>query len=324
MSANFNQFWKKHRNRVGLTYFILGLGVGIISSGLITMSPPSPVNGIRPSRALQPEENNGWKPVHIFYGDSQHIVSHSAITSEYFPKIRWYSQARQDEVVAALLRNKKNGYFIDLAANDPIKISNTYALETHFGWRGLCMEPNPMYWSGLSYRKCTTVAAVVGSERMQEVYFKFPNREGPKGGIVGKEFDNKEPSKFKEDKPRYTVPLLEIFQKFQTPPVIDYLSLDVEGAEELVMSSFPFDLYRFNIITLERPSEKLQEMLKNHGYQFERLLKRNSHDTLWIHKSMQDKLDVEAACKIDTDGFSYHEIEPTRKTQTPIVKDSYC
>jgi len=90
------------------------------------------------------------------------------------------------------------------------------------------------------------------------------------------------------------------------------------------MSSFPFSQYRFNIITLERPSENLQETLRSHGYQFERLLKKNSHDTLWIHKSMQGKLDFEAACKIDTEGFSYHEAELTRKTKAPIVKGSYC
>lgn len=170
---------------------------------------------------------NGWNLVNVFYGDANHVKYNSMISNDYFDRVQWYSQARQDEVVAALLSGKKNGYFIDLASNDPVKISNTYALETNYNWHGLCLEPNPAYWAGLAYRTCDVVGAVVGDTRMQEIHFRFPNRNGPQGGIVGGAFDNKEASKFDEDRPRYTVTLLEIFEKFNTPHVIDYMSLDV-------------------------------------------------------------------------------------------------
>lgn len=230
--------WKKHRHRVGLGYFLSGLAMGLLCSQLLPSSSSSSLSGtsIRSSSSslssqqqLQscPQHENGWNLVHVFFGDTNHIKYNSAISNDYFDQVRWYSQARQDEVVAALLRNKRNGYFIDLASNDPVKISNTYALETNFGWSGLCLEPNPAYWAGLAYRKCHVVGAVVGSERMQEIQFRFPNRVGPQGGIVGKDFDNKASSKFAEDRPRYTVTLLEIFERFQTPTVIDYMSLDV-------------------------------------------------------------------------------------------------
>jgi hypothetical protein len=222
---------KKHRQRVGLAYFFSGLALGLLLSYL----RPSSGGTTRNSTDLQTsaacptscQVSNGWNLVHVFYGDSNHIKFNSAISNEYYDKVQWYSQARQDEVVAALLRNKKNGYFIDLAANDPVKISNTYALEKKFGWKGLCLEPNPAYWAGLSYRTCDIVGAVVGDERMKEIMFRFPNRVGPQGGIVGAGFDNKENSKFQEDRPRYTVTLLEIFERFKTPSIIDYLSLDV-------------------------------------------------------------------------------------------------
>lgn len=66
------------------------------------------------------------------------------------------------------------------------------------------------------------------------------------------------------------------------------------------MAGFPFEKYRFNIITLERPKEGLQALLPKHGYRMLRKLKENSGETLWIHKSMEGKLDIEASCKIDT------------------------
>jgi hypothetical protein len=81
---------------------------------------------------------------------------------------QWHSQARQDELVVALLRNKTNGFFIDLAANDAVQLSNTYALERYYHWQGVCIEPNPMYWYNLTaFRTCVIVGAVVGDQRMQ-------------------------------------------------------------------------------------------------------------------------------------------------------------
>ena len=103
--------------------------------------------------------------------------------------------------------------------------------------------------------------------------------------------------------------LLEIFQRFHTPKVIDYLSLDVEGAEDFVMNSFPFHSYRFNILTVERPSKDLQSILKRNGYILLRQLK-NWGETLWIHKSIEATVDTVAADMIDTQNYKYRETLP--------------
>jgi hypothetical protein len=302
-------FWKKYRNRVGIFYFVIGVISGIFLSTIVFYTMYIPLQSPNNKNALvrgPTSDSDGWSLVHVFYGDSKHIVDNSAIPRDYFQHVRWFSQARQDEFVAKLLRYKRNGYFIDLAANDPVKISNTYALETHFGWTGLCLEPNPVYWAGLSYRTCHTVGAVVGSNTMQEISFKFPNRAGPKGGIVGKQFDNKQPSKFNEDHLRFTVTLRDIFRRFGTPRVIDYLSLDVEGAEYFVMDSFPFHDFQFNVLTVERPSDVLSMLLSSNGYVLLKYLKRNSGETIWIHKSIQDNVDM-SALELNTDGYVYRD-----------------
>jgi hypothetical protein len=88
------------------------------------------------------------------------------------------------------------------------------------------------------------------------------------------------------------------------------------------MKGFPFDKYRFNIITLERPSDNLKALLTSHGYQFLRLLKANSGDTLWIHKSQAGKLNVKASCKIDT--MKKYLERPTSRVAEDEEKDDYC
>jgi hypothetical protein len=247
---------------------------------------------------------DGWKSINIFYGNSSHIADSSTIPSEYFAVNRWFSQYRQDEVVSHLLFGKRNGYFVDLASNDAVRISNTYALETFFDWDGLCLEPNPAYWSSLSYRKCVVAAAVVGENTMDEVTFKFPKEKAAKGGIVGEEFDNKV-SPTDQAHVRYTVRLVEIFQHFNVPKVIDYLSLDVEGAEDFVMGTFPFSEYQFNVLTVERPSVFLADILGSHGYILLKTLKKGK-ETLWVHSSVETMLD-KSALEIDAQNYKYRE-----------------
>ena len=52
----------------------------------------------------------------------------------------YYSQSGQEAAVLSLLERKTNGFFIDIAANEPFQNSNTALLERHYGWRGVCID----------------------------------------------------------------------------------------------------------------------------------------------------------------------------------------
>lgn len=195
------------------------------------------------------EDGNGWNSIQVFYGktdlfeDSTNNTAASGapeLVGQQKPQpqeqrrlaVRWYSQAKQDELVHALLRNKTHGFFVDLAANDATVLSNTYALETSFHWKGVCIEPNPLYWANLSLQRpgCTIIGAVVGAARLQPVHFRF--EAGDHGGIADAGFDNGKRWQRSSER-RYTVTLLEILRERvvgAAPVDIDYLSLDVEGA----------------------------------------------------------------------------------------------
>ncbi len=54
-------------------------------------------------------------------------------------------QAEQDKYVLNILKNKENGVFLEIGSNDPIKINNTYLLESKYGWRGIMVEYNESY-----------------------------------------------------------------------------------------------------------------------------------------------------------------------------------
>lgn len=66
----------------------------------------------------------------------------------------------------------------------------------------------------------------------------------------------------------HAVPFSIMLQQVNAPKQIDYLSLDVEGAESIVMKSFPWDTHRFSVLTVERPHTDLVGMLRRHHYRF--------------------------------------------------------
>jgi hypothetical protein len=251
--------------------------------GVLNFAVPSASCGKTSSQLV--ESGQGWKSIDVFYGNTQDPDNINR---------KWYSQWRQDSVVIGLLRNKREGFFIDLAANDARKLSNTYALERRFGWRGLCIEPNPQYWFDLSrFRTCKVVAAIVGRDRMEEIKFNY---RGVFGGINREGFDNGEAYET-ESIPAFTVPLKEVLERSDAPHVIDYLSLDVEGAETYIMKNFPFSSYRIKIMTVERSDKELEEHLEANGF---KLMGNISHfgETLWIHNDFMTGLDLSVLDKV--------------------------
>jgi hypothetical protein len=54
-----------------------------------------------------------------------------------------YSQAAQDRFVVAVTGGKHGGTFLDVGCCHPTELSNTYALESHFAWRGLLVDNDP-------------------------------------------------------------------------------------------------------------------------------------------------------------------------------------
>uniref|UniRef100_A0A7R9WQ49 Methyltransferase FkbM domain-containing protein n=1 Tax=Craspedostauros australis TaxID=1486917 RepID=A0A7R9WQ49_9STRA len=225
-------------------------------------------------------EEDGWHSIDIFYGSTEKLQESA----------QWFSQVHQDETILSLLKHKQNGFFVDLAANDAIHHSNSLALEKYHGWHGLCIEPNPEYWYGLGHFRphCHVVAAVVGTQRMEPIDFVY---KGEFGGIVRKEFDNKRRKKQNLPKQEYTMTLLEIFERYDVPHIIDYMSLDVEGAEEYIMASFPLETYTIKLLTVERIKEGLKERLESFGYQHLCQLS-DWGEGLWGHKLYMSEFDM--------------------------------
>jgi hypothetical protein len=197
------------------------------------------------------------------------------------------SQSGQDKFVQLLLNNTTNGYFIDLAANHWKSLSNTNSLEVFYNWTGICIEPNPRYKVGfLANRDCHLFTNPVSSKNGDVILFHMANVYG---GIVDDSQDNAR--KTTNNVKLTTVTLISLLQFFKAPTIIDYMSLDVEGGEWDALKNFDFSLYRFKVLSIERPIKRLQFLLFRHGYRFLYMI-ANFGDCIFIHISHPDFLNI--------------------------------
>ena len=59
----------------------------------------------------------------------------------------YLGQANQDKFVLNILKEKRNGYFLEIGSNHPVNINNTYLLEKTYDWKGIMVEYDNSYLS---------------------------------------------------------------------------------------------------------------------------------------------------------------------------------
>lgn len=165
-----------------------------------------------------------------------------------------------------VFNGKNNGYFVDIGGADSTSMSNTFLLEKRYHWRGICLEANPFLFENLRSMRSTTCLNACLDSKEGEVVFA---QKDVIGGIVDNNTDNR-PEKIGSQKANVirmqAKTLVSILIAENAPHTIDYLSIDVEGPEDRILRGFPFNKYRFNCLTIERPEADLREVLSRNGY----------------------------------------------------------
>lgn len=167
-----------------------------------------------------------------------------------------YSQHGQDVWAFRTLRQKKSGFFIELGAFDGITGSNTLMLE-QVGWQGICIEPAHWYFERLcENRSCICVNALIaGGDRPTATFLQSPDQMS---GIADhRSWQAHEVHKIEMQ----TRPMVEVLRQCRAPREIDYLSLDVEGAEMEILRDFPYGEYQLGLLTVEHNAASLPERI---------------------------------------------------------------
>ena len=246
------------------TCCMLGICVFLIISQLSYILTTS----VTPVYYYYEPKNNSFLTATIPIPPGSRSLSPTFRTDPPTEKFRSHSQkSRQDILILSLFNDKNDGFFVDLAANMWEQDSNTYVLEYFNNWKGICIEPNPVFLEDLlANRKCTIVTSPVSKTNGEIVKFRF-HWNGGIGGIVGEEFDNHGDIP-QVDKLVPATTLTNLLDAMNAPPIIEYLSLDVEGAEHYVLQGLDPRRYTFLVVTIERPKHHSHHILSLYGYRF--------------------------------------------------------
>lgn len=160
---------------------------------------------------------------------------------------------------------KRRGVYVDIAANEPVAISNTYFFDVCLQWRGLCVEANKQYVDLLKqHRSCAITSACVGDTAGNATYYLGGGYSGVRGtnknwAAHGKNLNETHLIDVQ------CVPTADALAAAGVN-VIDLLSLDVEGHEYKVLRGIDWGQTRVNVIVIETLSLETQELLHDIGY----------------------------------------------------------
>ena len=202
-----------------------------------------------------------------------------------------YSQIGQDLDVVKFYNHKKNGYYVEIGANDGITLSNTYLLAIKYNWKGICVEPIPKIFELLCknrpFAKCCNNAVYIESNK--EVIFDIANNNDLLSGksehidCHKKTVDNNKTQIIVT-----TITLNDLLEKYNAPLFIDYMSLDTEGSELEILKSVDLTKYIFGLIDIEHNfieprRSQIRELLCSNGYTY---IKENQWDDCYKHSSI--------------------------------------
>ncbi|MGI3776649.1 MAG: FkbM family methyltransferase, partial [Janthinobacterium lividum] len=184
-----------------------------------------------------------------------------------------YAQNGEDVMLMRALGNIAGGFYIDVGAADPTIVSVTRAFYER-GWHGVNIEPTVEHHRRLGEARPRDVnLSQPVSDRVAEELFHFcehPDLSTLQADVAGAAASGGLRS---ESRVVQTTTLAEVCRRF-APPVIHFLKIDVEGAEESVLRGADFALYRPWIVVVEatRPNTQIpayaswEPILLDHRY----------------------------------------------------------
>ncbi|MEM1047676.1 MAG: FkbM family methyltransferase [Pseudomonadota bacterium] len=201
------------------------------------------------------------------------------------------SQAGQDRFVdERIFGGKRDGVFVEIGAYDGVTGSNSLFFERVRNWKGLLIEPVERLAQAARRARCvpcltTAIGQRTGVARFLEIERGYKQMSG---------FLETYPADLLETVRAHPdhregiveVPVATLSEVLETAghKKIDYLSLDVEGAEASILAGFDFDAFQIDCWSIENNGNDaaIRQTMERAGY---RHVGRIGVDEMYVRKS---------------------------------------
>ncbi len=210
-----------------------------------------------------------------------HILQNIYLKNKHFLKRKSYAMDGEDLAINLFNKKRDKGFYVDIGAHHPIQRNNTHLLFKK-GWEGINIDVNKFsidLFNFLRPRDLNLQIAVSDKEGEISFFFqkKFSQLNTTDKEIAKENFQGK----FQEKKVKcQTIQNILDNSKYKNKK-IDFLNIDVEGAEMKVLNTLNFEIYDPSLICIEilgyreMQSEQREKEIKNneifkflvnHGY----------------------------------------------------------
>ena len=218
-----------------------------------------------------------------------HILQNIYLKNKYLLSKKSYSMDGEDLAINKFVDNKSNGIYVDVGAHHPIQRSNTHLLFKK-GWEGINIDINEFsidLFNHLRPQDLNLQTAVSNKYGKITFYFQknFSQLNTTDKDVAKEHFQDN----FKEKVIKCeTLQGILDNSKYHNKK-IDFLNIDVEGAEMKVLSTLNFELHSPTVICIEilgyrsMDSESRETQIKNSEiYKF---LSKKKYKKVWSGSS---------------------------------------
>eukprot|EP01006_Ploeotia_vitrea_P033684 TRINITY_DN65621_c10_g6_i2.p2 TRINITY_DN65621_c10_g6~~TRINITY_DN65621_c10_g6_i2.p2 ORF type:complete len:262 (-),score=121.11 TRINITY_DN65621_c10_g6_i2:90-875(-) len=203
-------------------------------------------------------------------------------TTPKFNDFEWFSQVGQDKFIDRLYNHTHNRFAIEVGAYDGEQWSNTLSLEMNRGYRCLLIEANPFTYQQMRdiHRHAWEVQACLSMHsEVDKVRFIVAGAISSAEGLTddhqrsmqekgGHTYSGKDPlwDGYGQTVNATCFPLYDMLVAINER-VVDFFSLDIEGAEYGVLESLPWNKVHIKAMFIEQhETEKVKKLLAQHSY----------------------------------------------------------
>ena len=205
---------------------------------------------------------------------------------------RNYAQLAQDLWVLSELGDKRGGFFVEFGAGDGIGLSNTYLLESEYGWKGVLAEPNPVFHTALRRNRKAHISTKCVAARSGEAVTLLQTEDPLFSATEAYAFADWHAERRRSATPMQveTTSLVDLLRDAGAPKCIDYLSLDTEGGEYDILEAFDFSAYEVALLSVEHNhtfrEADLDRLLGERGFR-RRFAELTDFDAWYVNPSLE-------------------------------------
>jgi FkbM family methyltransferase len=181
-----------------------------------------------------------------------------ALKAKYGPHRNSYSE--EEWCIRDFFNDRRDGFFVDVGANDYRVTSNTYYLDTVLNWKGIAIEPQKQFEADyVKYRPRTKFVSFFVSDASNQLAKMYLVNKSSLIASGNRDFAEQVGEKAKE----VEVPTITLNDLLDSEGVkkIDFMSIDIELWEPKALAGFDVERFRPELVCIEAHPQVRQQII---------------------------------------------------------------